>query len=100
MVGSTGCCTTPASSATGARSSITTSASWQRVLHVNLTAPFILTRCLLPLLRQSADASVLFTSSGVGNVGRAYWGAYSVSKFGTEGFAQVLGDELEKTPVE
>jgi NAD(P)-dependent dehydrogenase (short-subunit alcohol dehydrogenase family) len=72
---------------------------WQRVLHVNLTAPFILTRCLLPLLRQSSDASVLFTSSGVGNVGRAYWGAYSVSKFGTEGFAQLLGDELEKTSV-
>jgi NAD(P)-dependent dehydrogenase (short-subunit alcohol dehydrogenase family) len=72
---------------------------WQRVLLVNLTAPFILTRCLLPLLRNSADASVLFTSSGVGNVGRAYWGAYSVSKFGTEGLAQVLGDELEKTPV-
>ena len=23
---------------------------WQRVLHVNVTAPFILTRCLLPLL--------------------------------------------------
>ncbi|HZF31937.1 MAG TPA: YciK family oxidoreductase [Gammaproteobacteria bacterium] len=74
-------------------------ALWQRVLHVNLTAPFVLTRCLLPLLRQSADASVLFTSSGVGNVGRAYWGAYSVSKFGTEGLAQVLGDELETTPV-
>ena len=73
--------------------------TWQRVLHVNLTAPFILTRCLLPLLRQSADASVLFTSSGVGNVGRAYWGAYSVSKFGTEGLAQVLGDELEQTPI-
>lgn len=74
-------------------------ALWQRVLHVNLTAPFVLTRCLLPLLRASADASVLFTSSGVGNVGRAYWGAYSVSKFGVEGFAQVLGDELEKTRV-
>jgi len=72
---------------------------WQRVLHVNLTAPFVLTRCLLPLLRESADASVLFTSSGVGNVGRAYWGAYSVAKFGIEGLAQVLGDELEKTPV-
>jgi NAD(P)-dependent dehydrogenase (short-subunit alcohol dehydrogenase family) len=72
---------------------------WQRVLHVNLTAPFILTRCLLPLLKQSQDASLLFTTSGVGNVGRAYWGAYSVSKFGTEGLAQILADELEKTAV-
>ena len=72
---------------------------WQRVMHVNLTAPFILTRCLLPLLKQSQDASLVFTTSGVGNVGRAYWGAYSVSKFGTEGLAQILADELENTTV-
>jgi NAD(P)-dependent dehydrogenase (short-subunit alcohol dehydrogenase family) len=72
---------------------------WQRVLLVNLTAPFILTRCLLPLLRNSADASVLFTTSGVGRRGRAYWGAYAVSKFGTEGLAEVLADELENTAI-
>lgn len=72
---------------------------WQRVLLVNLTAPFILTRCLLPLLRHSADASVLFTTSGVGNRGRAFWGAYAVSKFGTEGLAQVLAEELDNTPI-
>jgi NAD(P)-dependent dehydrogenase (short-subunit alcohol dehydrogenase family) len=72
---------------------------WQRVMHTNLNAPFILTRCLLPLLRRSEDASVLFTTSGVGNVGRAYWGAYCVSKFGTEGLAQILADECEKTSI-
>ncbi len=72
---------------------------WQRVLHVNLTAPFILTRCLLPLLRQSADASLLFTTSSVGRRGRAYWGAYAVAKAGTEGFAEVLADELEGTHI-
>jgi len=74
-------------------------AVWQRVLLVNVTAPFILTRCLLPLLRKSADASVLFTTSGVGNRGRAFWGAYAVSKFGTEGLAQILAEELENTPI-
>jgi NAD(P)-dependent dehydrogenase (short-subunit alcohol dehydrogenase family) len=72
---------------------------WQRVVHVNLTAPFILTRCLLPLLRKSRDASMLFTTSSVGHVGRAYWGAYAVSKFGVEGLAQVLADELENTSI-
>jgi NAD(P)-dependent dehydrogenase (short-subunit alcohol dehydrogenase family) len=72
---------------------------WQRVLLVNLTAPFILTRCLLPLLRRSEDASIVFTTSGVGNTGRAYWGAYSVSKFGTEGLTQILADELENTAI-
>ena len=70
-------------------------AEWQRVLHVNLTAPFILCRCLLPLLLQSSDSSVIFTSSGVGRRGKAYWGAYAVSKFGVEGLSQVLADELE-----
>ena len=74
-------------------------ALWQRVIHVNLNAEFILTRCLLPLLGRSSDASVLFTTSGVGQRGRAYWGAYSVSKFGVEGLAQVLADELENTSV-
>jgi NAD(P)-dependent dehydrogenase (short-subunit alcohol dehydrogenase family) len=68
---------------------------WQRVLHVNLTAPFILTRCLFPLLRASDDASIVFTTSGVGNRGRAFWGAYSVSKFGTEGLAQIIAEENE-----
>ena len=72
---------------------------WQRVMFVNLTAPFILTRLLLPLLRASADASLVFTSSGVGREGRAYWGAYSVSKFGTEGLMEILSAELEQTSV-
>jgi NAD(P)-dependent dehydrogenase (short-subunit alcohol dehydrogenase family) len=72
---------------------------WQRVLLVNLTAPFILTRCLLPLLRKSQDASVLFTTSGVGRRGRAYWGAYAVSKAGIEGLAEMLADELESTKI-
>jgi NAD(P)-dependent dehydrogenase (short-subunit alcohol dehydrogenase family) len=73
-------------------------AEWQRVLHVNLTAPFILCRCLLPLMFKSEDASVIFTSSGVGRRGKAYWGAYAVSKFGIEGLNQVLADELENKP--
>jgi NAD(P)-dependent dehydrogenase (short-subunit alcohol dehydrogenase family) len=70
---------------------------FMRVMHVNVTAAFILTQHLLPLLRKSDDASVLFTSSGVGAHGRAYWGAYSVSKFAVEGLTQVLAPELENT---
>lgn len=73
--------------------------TWQRVLLVDLTAPFILTRCLLPLLRNSADASVVFTTSSVGRRGRAFWGAYSVAKAGIENFAEILADELENTRV-
>ncbi len=72
--------------------------NWCRVLHVNLTAAFALTQVLLPALRASADASVVFTSSSVGRRGRAYWGAYAVSKFGIEGLSQVLADELTGNP--
>jgi len=68
-------------------------AEWQMVLHINLTVPFVLTQLLLPMLKQSSDPSVIFTSSGVGRVGRAFWGAYSVSKFGIEGLSQILADE-------
>jgi NAD(P)-dependent dehydrogenase (short-subunit alcohol dehydrogenase family) len=71
--------------------------TFMRVMHVNVTAAFVLTQHLLPLLRASQDATVLFTSSGVGTRGRAYWGAYSISKFAVEGFTQVLAHELEGT---
>jgi NAD(P)-dependent dehydrogenase (short-subunit alcohol dehydrogenase family) len=69
--------------------------TWCRVMHVNVTAAFALTQVLLPALHKSTDASVLFTSSAVGRRGRAYWGAYAVSKFAVEGLAQVLAAELE-----
>jgi NAD(P)-dependent dehydrogenase (short-subunit alcohol dehydrogenase family) len=73
--------------------------TWVKVMHVNVTANFALTQTLLPSMRASKDASVLFLSSSVGRRGRAYWGAYSVSKFAVEGLMQTLADELEKTTV-
>ena len=69
--------------------------TWCRVLHVNLTAPFILTQVLLPNLRQSADASVIFVSSGVVKNSRPFWGAYAVSKCGLESVRSMLAQELE-----
>lgn len=72
---------------------------WYRVLQVNLNAPFLLTRAGMPLLRKSADPSVVFVSSTVGRKGRAHWGAYSASKFAIEGLAQVLADETENIPM-
>ena len=71
--------------------------NFMRVMQVNVNAMFMLTSTLLPLLRLSVDASVIFTSSSVGRKGRAYWGAYAVSKFATEGLMQVLADELDGT---
>jgi NAD(P)-dependent dehydrogenase (short-subunit alcohol dehydrogenase family) len=72
--------------------------TWCRVLHVNLTAPFILTQVLLPTLRKSADASVTFVSSGVVKNQRPFWGAYAVSKSGLESVRSMLSQELEGEP--
>ncbi|MEA1605384.1 YciK family oxidoreductase [Pseudomonas spirodelae] len=69
--------------------------NFMRVMQVNVNAMFMLTSTLLPLLKLSQDASVAFTSSSVGRKGRAYWGAYAVSKFATEGLMQVLADEVD-----
>lgn len=69
------------------------------VMQVNVTAPLLMTQALLPLLLKSDDGRIIFTSSTVGHVGRAYWGAYAISKFATEGMMQVLGDELSNTSV-
>lgn len=66
---------------------------WDDVLNVNLRAPFVLTQALLPLLRRSDSASVIFTSSGVGQEARPLWGAYCVSKFGTEALSQIFAAE-------
>lgn len=70
---------------------------WQLLLQVNATAPFILTQALLPALRLSGSASILFTSSSVGRIGKAYWGGYAVSKFAVEGLMQVWAEELQGT---
>lgn len=71
---------------------------WEQVMQVNINGPIWMTQALLPLLQRSNDASVIFTSSSVGRKGRAYWGAYAVSKFATEGFVEVLADELDNEP--
>ena len=63
---------------------------WQKVMHVNVNAPFMMTRALLPLLERSENGSIVFTGSGVGLKGRAYWGAYAASKAGINGLVQSL----------
>ncbi len=69
---------------------------WIQVFQVNVHSAYLITQALLPLLRKARDATIVFTSSGVGRRGRAQWGAYSLSKFATEGLTQVLSDELKE----
>lgn len=70
---------------------------WSDLMQVNVNAVFQLTQVLLPALNRSEDARLLFISSSVGRVGRAYWGAYAVSKFALEGLMQTIAEELENT---
>ena len=68
---------------------------WYKILQVNLNAPFLITRACLNLLLQSDDASILFSADRTGRQGKAYWGAYGISKAACENFMQVLADEME-----
>ncbi|PCJ22143.1 MAG: YciK family oxidoreductase [Gammaproteobacteria bacterium] len=74
-------------------------ATWNSVMQINLNAPLHMTQALLPLLKKSDSASLLFTSSSVGRKARGNWGAYSVSKFGVEAVMQILTQELEHTAI-
>jgi NAD(P)-dependent dehydrogenase (short-subunit alcohol dehydrogenase family) len=73
--------------------------TWNSVIQVNLNAAFLLTQACLPLLRKAQDASILFTSDQIGRKGRAYWGAYGVSKFAIEGLMQILAEELDNSTI-
>ena len=72
-------------------------ASWMRCMQVNVNAPFLLTKALLPLLETAAHASIVFTGSSVGLKGRAFWGGYAASKAAAENLMQTLADELQET---
>jgi len=67
------------------------------VMQVNVNAQYLLAQALIPTLQLAEHASLVFTSSSVGNKGRAYWGAYSISKFATEGMMQVIADEYDNS---
>ena len=69
---------------------------WAKVFQINVIAPFVLTKGLFSLLDTGEDSCVINISSSVGRKGRAYWGAYSASKFAIEGFTQTLADETEE----
>ncbi|MDX1676466.1 YciK family oxidoreductase [Arsukibacterium sp.] len=74
-------------------------ASWQDIMQINVTGAMLMTQALIPVLKKAPAASVVFTSSGVGRSGRAYWGPYAVSKFATEGLMQVMADEYADSSI-
>lgn len=71
---------------------------WIESLQVNLTAPFALTRHLLPLLDAAADASVVFVSDRHGREAHAYDNVYGIAKAGIEQMVKIWAAELEGKP--
>lgn len=72
---------------------------WLAALHINLAAPLLLVQQCLPLLRESADAAIIFLVNGPETRARAYWGGYGAAQAGLTHLAATLHDELDNTPV-
>ncbi|GAA2124890.1 SDR family NAD(P)-dependent oxidoreductase [Nocardioides bigeumensis] len=75
------------------------SRQWQRVLDVNLTGAFLLTRAVLPLVRRSTAGRIIHIASDAGKTGEPWIAHYAASKFGLIGFTQSLALELATEPV-
>jgi NAD(P)-dependent dehydrogenase (short-subunit alcohol dehydrogenase family) len=71
-------------------------ATWEEVLRVNLTGPFLMIQEALQIMMPQRQGSIINVSSGVGRSGKARWGAYAASKFGVEGLTQVVADEVRE----
>ncbi len=69
--------------------------AWEEVVKVNLTGLFMITKEVLGNMIPRGEGTIINVSSGVGRVGKARWGAYAASKFGVEGFTQVLAEEVK-----
>lgn len=71
---------------------------WMSALRVNVAAPAMLTRALLPMLRRAPAARVIFTLDSRGHAPKAYWGSYAAAKAALEALVHVLADEWENAP--
>ena len=61
---------------------------WERLIRVNLTAPFLLTRAVLPIMKEQGAGSVVFTASEASLRGGASGTAYTVAKHGVVGLVK------------
>lgn len=71
---------------------------FQNVLNVNLIAPFLLIKKVLPAMVERGG-SIINVTSDAGQTGYPGWGAYGISKFGLEGMSQTWAAELEESNV-
>lgn len=69
---------------------------WDQTLRVNLRAPMLLARALVPAMIEKGEGAVINIGSVSGKSGEADGAAYSASKFGLIGFTQSLYEEVRE----
>ncbi|MFJ2353533.1 SDR family oxidoreductase [Glutamicibacter sp. NPDC087673] len=69
-------------------------AEWKSTFEVNVHGQFHCIKHLLPLLRESSDASIINLSSAAGRLGMAGRSPYSASKWAVIGLTKTLAIEL------
>jgi short-subunit dehydrogenase len=70
-----------------------------RALDVNLRAPIVLARCLLPEMRRRHSGHLVFMASVAGKLPMPGYPLYSATKFAVRGFAHVLRGDLHGTGI-
>jgi 3-oxoacyl-[acyl-carrier protein] reductase len=67
---------------------------WDEQMNVNLRAPFVLTRALLPSMRAARRGRFVFIGSISATLGSPGAAGYAASKWGLTGFMKSLAEEL------
>lgn len=76
-----------------------TAESIERLWRVNVIAPMVLARALLPQMLERKSGRVVNVGSVFGSIGFACFANYSANKFAVRGFSQALRRELDGTGV-
>ncbi len=71
----------------------------EKIMRVNLIAPMLLSRAVLPQMQQRGHGRIVNIGSTFGAIGFAYFTTYSSSKFGLRGFSEALRRELADSPI-
>jgi 3-oxoacyl-[acyl-carrier protein] reductase len=69
---------------------------WDQTFRLNLRAPMVLAKALLPSMIAKREGAVINIGSVSGKTGEANGAAYSASKFGLIGFTQSLYEEVRE----
>lgn len=73
--------------------------SWDEVMAINLTAPMLVSKAAIPVMRQQGNGTIIYISSVVAHRPMAGTGAYAASKAGIEGLTRAQAMELVKSGI-